>query len=129
FRSWRCCRCSAIANNGTRPVRSLLEGPGTGAFFMRALWSSGLDECEARLENAQDAREIVPSLEDQPAHRHDAVGSLTPHQPWVLLDPVKRALARTPEYGENGAILHDVDRIVAPLARGDFCAIDGEDRI
>src|SRR6476646_5674648 len=95
---------------------------------MRLRWVLPADEASAVFQYVQHAAQIVPTLQDQPRRRDDRVGALLAREPRRLLDAKQRAFTGAAEHRERGRVAPEVDRVVAPLARGDLAAVDGEDR-
>ena len=91
----------------------------------------GLDGDEARrlVERAQHALELVAAADDQAGRRHHAVGALAARELGIFFNAVDRHFRGSPEHREHGAILEEVDRVIAPLAGGHHAAVEGEDAV
>ena len=79
--------------------------------------------------DAQHAIELVAAPDDQPGGGHHAVGALAARQAGIFLDAVDRHFRGAAEHREHGAVLEEVDRVIAPLAGGDHAAVEAEDAV
>src|SRR5262245_48871920 len=87
---------------------------------------AAIHEPHRSFQNAEDALQVGTAPRAQSGRRHDAVGPLLVSEPRILFYTVERPLARTAEYREHSLAALEVDGVIAPLARRDFAAVDGE---
>jgi len=71
----------------------------------------------------------MPALENEPCGRDDGIGALFAGKLGTFFDAIEGHLTGAPENAEDGAVLHMIDGIIAPLAGGDTTAIGRQNGI
>jgi 2-dehydropantoate 2-reductase len=105
-----------------RRTRSLVRTP-------RGRRQASSDHRELAVDHEQHAVKLMAAAQDQPGRRDHAVHALLARQTRILLNPVDWNLGRAAEQREHGAILQEIDGVVAPLTLGHHAAVKVEDSI
>src|ERR1043166_8065344 len=79
------------------------------------------------VEHAEHAVELMAALEDEPGRRNDAVDALAARETRIFFDAVNGDFRGAAEYREHGAVLEEVDRVIAPFPGRDLAAVESED--
>src|SRR6516164_155021 len=91
----------------------------------RSQRSTGHD-AERAIDGAQHAFEFVPAPYDEAGGRDHAIRALPARQLGRFFNAIDGNFRCTPEDRENGAILEEVDGVIAPLSSGDLAAVKAE---
>ncbi len=87
------------------------------------------DDAERAVERAEHAVELLAAAQDMAGGRNHAIGALPAAEFWIFLDAVDRHFRGAAENRKHRAVLEEIDGVIAPLAGGDFAAVEPQNAV